>query len=92
MPSTNREKLLIKQDFGANALHSGLSPDGRFATYMTAGGDNPDASKLTLFNLDDRETSGRDGLNPDDLMLMNLSLLKRCFGFCMKVRAGSGTP
>ena len=49
-------KLLIKQDFGANALHSGLSPDGRFATYMTAGGDNPDASKLTLFNLDDRET------------------------------------
>lgn len=46
---------LLSHEFGANALNSGLSPDGRFAVHMTAGGDHPDANKMTLFDLTDRE-------------------------------------
>ncbi len=47
--------VLLQREFGANALHNGLSNDGRFATYMTAGGDHKDASKLSLFDIDDDE-------------------------------------
>jgi hypothetical protein len=48
-------RQLLSHEFGANALKSGLSPDGRFAVYMTAGGDHPDASKMTLLDLTSRE-------------------------------------
>ncbi len=48
-------RRLLAHEFGANALKSGLSPDGRFAVYMTAGGDHPDASKMTLFDLTNGE-------------------------------------
>ena len=46
---------MLHREFGANALNSGLSPDGRFAAYMTAGGDDPDASQLFFFDLIDGE-------------------------------------
>lgn len=48
-------QCLLSHEFGANALKSGLSSDGHFAVYMTAGGDHPDANKMTLFDLTDRE-------------------------------------
>lgn len=51
----NQGRRLLSHEFGANALNSGLSPDGRFAVYMTAGGDDPDASKMSLFDLTDGE-------------------------------------
>jgi len=48
-------KTLLGRKFGANAAKSDLSSDGRFAVYMTAGGDHPDANKLTLFDLENGE-------------------------------------
>lgn len=48
-------RQLLAHEFSANALNSGLSPDGCFAVYMTAGGDSPDASQMTLFDLTDGE-------------------------------------
>ena len=46
---------LLHRDFGANALNNSISENGRFATYMTAGGDYKDASKLAFFDLEDGE-------------------------------------
>lgn len=48
-------RTLISHEFGANALNSGISLDGRFANYMTAGGDHPDSNKLALFDLETKE-------------------------------------
>lgn len=47
-------QAMLKREFGANALNSGLSQDGCFAAFMTANSDNDDANKLTLFDLDSR--------------------------------------
>lgn len=51
----NQGRQLLSHEFSANALNSGLSQDGRFAVYMTAGGDGPDTSKMSLFDLTDGE-------------------------------------
>lgn len=47
--------VLLRREFGANTMKSALSSDGRFAVYLTAGGNHPDANKLTLFDLKDSE-------------------------------------
>jgi len=47
---------LLRREFDANSLNSGISQDGRFAVYMTAGGKTQDASKIFLFDLEDGET------------------------------------
>ena len=46
---------LLSHEFGANALNSSISNDGRFAVFLTAGGDSPDANKLFLFDIQDGE-------------------------------------
>lgn len=46
---------LVRREFDANSLNSGISQDGRFAVYMTAGGKTQDASKMFLFDLEDGE-------------------------------------
>jgi len=48
-------KRLVSQEFGASALNSAVSGEGRFAAFMTAGGNAPDASKLFLFDIQDGE-------------------------------------
>lgn len=48
-------KVLLRREFGANTMKSDLSPNGRFAVYLTAGGNHPDANKLTFFDLEDGE-------------------------------------
>jgi hypothetical protein len=46
-----RGQTLLHHEFGANAHKSGISANGRFAAYVTAGGDHPDANHLWFFDL-----------------------------------------
>ena len=44
-------KILISKEFEANALHSEISPDGRFAIFVTARSENDDSNKVSLFDI-----------------------------------------
>lgn len=45
-------EILVSKEFKANALQSDISPDGRFAVFVTARSDNEDSNKMSLFDVD----------------------------------------
>ncbi len=45
-------EILVAREFKANALHSEISPDGRFAIFVTARSNNADSSRMSVFDID----------------------------------------